>query len=350
MKQMGSLMARLRTLFVGLMMLGCAGSLHADEGFKFDHFKTGFALEGAHATVECESCHTKGVFEGTPNQCVNCHMEGGAIGATSKHTRHIPTMDTCEDCHTTDEWTFVARVDHAATLGSCVGCHDRISASGQPANHIPHAGQCDDCHITQEWAEVRFDHDVVDTSNCYSCHDGGAATGKPADHIAVQNNCGACHSDMVWVPTIRVDHDEILNVENCLQCHASDFVGHPISPVDPTRCNDCHFTTQWAPVRTVDHSAIPTDNCASCHGSTASGKPTNHILVNDAAPCQDCHKDTMVWFVEPTMGVDHSHVQGTCMSCHNNVIARGQHPEHDDTGPLDCNLCHKVNENFEFSP
>ena len=28
-----------------------------DEGFVFDHFQTGFALEGMHAEIECESCH-----------------------------------------------------------------------------------------------------------------------------------------------------------------------------------------------------------------------------------------------------------------------------------------------------
>lgn len=319
MKQMGSLMARLRTLFVGLMVFGCVGSLHADEGFKFDHFKTGFALEGAHATVECESCHTKGVFEGTPHQCVNCHMEGGAIGATSKHTRHIPTMDTCEDCHTTDEWTFVARVDHAATLGSCVGCHDRISATGQPSNHIPHAGQCDDCHITQEWAEVRFDHDVVDTTNCYSCHNGSAAEGKPLDHIAVENVCEACHSDMAWVPTIRVDHDVIQNVENCLQCHDSEFAVHPIPNVS-TECAECHVTTTWSP-RTFNHDAIAAgfeDDCFSCHNNTlVSGKTPTHI-PNVSNDCSVCHKSTFDW--TGSVEMHHAEIEsaqlGQCFDCH----------------------------------
>lgn len=38
----------------------------------FDHARTGFPLDGAHARVRCAACHTKG-FKGTPRQCAACH-------------------------------------------------------------------------------------------------------------------------------------------------------------------------------------------------------------------------------------------------------------------------------------
>ena len=40
---------------------------------RFDHFETGFPLEGAHETVECQQCHRAGVFRGTPRRCESCH-------------------------------------------------------------------------------------------------------------------------------------------------------------------------------------------------------------------------------------------------------------------------------------
>jgi hypothetical protein len=41
----------------------------------FDHTKTGFVLEGAHARVQCAACHAKG-FKGVPRDCRSCHGSG----------------------------------------------------------------------------------------------------------------------------------------------------------------------------------------------------------------------------------------------------------------------------------
>lgn len=40
----------------------------------FDHARTGFPLEGAHARVRCAACHEKG-FKGVPRQCAACHSK-----------------------------------------------------------------------------------------------------------------------------------------------------------------------------------------------------------------------------------------------------------------------------------
>ena len=32
---------------------------------KFDHFTTGFPLNGVHAQTSCDGCHAQGVFRGT---------------------------------------------------------------------------------------------------------------------------------------------------------------------------------------------------------------------------------------------------------------------------------------------
>ena len=61
----------------------------AEPANKFDHYSTGFPLEGAHVTTECESCHVRGIFKGTPTQCAGCHGTSSTIGTSKKHSQHI---------------------------------------------------------------------------------------------------------------------------------------------------------------------------------------------------------------------------------------------------------------------
>lgn len=269
------------------------------EVFEFDHFNTGFALEGVHASLECESCHTRGQFEGTVTDCASCHSEGSAVNASAKPQNHIQVIDQCEDCHTPQEWTFVSRVDHISTLGSCQSCHDNFIASGKPADHVTTSQNCDSCHNTAEWVSVNFDHSEA---------------------------LGSCQS-----------------------CHLSDKDPHPINPVS-NECEACHATTMWVPTIRVDHDEIPTTVCSACHGSTAAGKPSDHIEASNN--CESCHRSTMDWFVNPQIGVDHSEIpraeMGMCVFCHNGVIARGQHAEHIPTGGAECITCHQPNQGWQF--
>ena len=60
----------------------------------FDHFSTGFPLTGPHERVDCESCHQRGIFAGTPRQCQACHSTSGQISATTKPQNHIQSTVT----------------------------------------------------------------------------------------------------------------------------------------------------------------------------------------------------------------------------------------------------------------
>ncbi|HYC60056.1 MAG TPA: hypothetical protein VEK79_10885 [Thermoanaerobaculia bacterium] len=54
---------------------GACTSCHRIESWSriaFDHARTGFPLEGAHARVRCAACHAKG-FKGLPRACAACH-------------------------------------------------------------------------------------------------------------------------------------------------------------------------------------------------------------------------------------------------------------------------------------
>src|SRR5450631_3332226 len=50
----------------------------------FDHFATGFELDGVHRDLPCESCHLNAVFKGTPRNCGVCHITGSVYNATPK--------------------------------------------------------------------------------------------------------------------------------------------------------------------------------------------------------------------------------------------------------------------------
>lgn len=117
----------------------------------FDHFTTGFSLEGAHRLVECESCHVNAVFPGTPLNCSGCHTQGSRVRATWQPPTHMMTTDRCASCHREVVWAPVVRVDHLEVQGSCSSCHNNFTAPGQHPQHIPTTNECDACHNTRFW-------------------------------------------------------------------------------------------------------------------------------------------------------------------------------------------------------
>lgn len=117
----------------------------------FDHFTTGFRLDGAHRLAECESCHVNGIFAGTPTECGGCHTQASRVRATWQPPRHLMVSERCDACHRPVSWVPVARVDHFEVYGSCSSCHNNIAAPGQPPQHIPTTSECDACHNTRFW-------------------------------------------------------------------------------------------------------------------------------------------------------------------------------------------------------
>lgn len=124
---------------------------HSQSQPTFDHFTTGFRLEGMHRFAECEACHNNGLFTGTPSSCDGCHTQASRIQATRQPPKHINTTERCDACHRPVAWSPVARVDHLEVQGSCSSCHDNFRAGGQPAQHIPTTSECDSCHNTRFW-------------------------------------------------------------------------------------------------------------------------------------------------------------------------------------------------------
>ena len=59
--------SRILRHLVAVLVLAIAPLASAQQSF--DHFSTGFELEGAHLNVSCDRCHTGGIFEGTTRSC-----------------------------------------------------------------------------------------------------------------------------------------------------------------------------------------------------------------------------------------------------------------------------------------
>lgn len=220
--------------------------LSAQGATDFDHFSTGFPLTGAHTQVACEICHTGGIFKGTQTRCFSCHVSTTRSGAEYKGPDHINSSNLCDDCHTTQTWRQVPRVEHAAVFGSCFSCHNGQIAIGKSPNHVASSNNCDNCHKTSTWLNARFNHQNV-TGNCVSCHNNIIAIGKQPGHLNTTDVCENCHRFRGWIPVFRVDHNEVIGA--CFSCHNNSVAvgknaGHIPSGND---CESCHTTNGWIP-------------------------------------------------------------------------------------------------------
>src|SRR3974390_1626207 len=115
---------------VALTILLLPSLASAQQGAsKFDHFKTGFPLTGAHAFVDCVSCHINGRLQGTPRICSACHNGSIAPGMPSGH---IPTWaPSCDICHrNTVAFGPGTRMNHSGIVSGCTNCHNGQSFFG----------------------------------------------------------------------------------------------------------------------------------------------------------------------------------------------------------------------------
>ncbi|MGD9842450.1 MAG: cytochrome c3 family protein [Steroidobacteraceae bacterium] len=270
---------------------------------KYDHAKeTGFALEGAHAQTDCESCHVTGRMQDKiPKNCHGCHK------AQDSHAGRMG--EKCETCHGSSEWK-PAKFDHTRdgkfTLPashdklSCDTCHTANVATQKLGKTCvachraedAHAGQlgdrCDQCHRADSWRQdVRFDHDLTDF---------------PLVGLHVTVTCAQCHLTKQFKDAAT----------NCFGCHKADDV-HNGGLGD--KCDTCHSPNGWRLWR-FDHD-----------------KQTHFPLTGAHAKlvCADCHQKR-VEVLKPSMDCLACHQQDDvhagqfgrqCQRCHTTTTFRG---------------------------
>lgn len=278
----------------------------------FDHRKTGYALEGKHATLDCARCHTAAhiaeaerkfivvkdlskTFLGLSRNCLSCHRDAhnGQLGRD------------CARCHSFSDWKASATFDHSKARFpltgqhaqvACQKCHLPTGKPGEPPRFTglpfgqcndchtdPHrgafAGTCDSCHSTAGWKAVslagKFDH---------------AKTDFPLAGKHTQVQCTDCHR--------RADFKTKVAHQRCADCHRPDPHGGQFSArADGGECAACHTVEGFKPARfgVSEHrqTKYPLEGkhatiaCEKCH--LPAGKATRYRLP--FAHCTDCHAD-----------------------------------------------------------
>lgn len=319
---------------------------HTTKAFKdvaptFDHQKTQYPLEGAHAKVDCQKCH---------------------VASGDRFQLHPPNISSKASAElrtpVKDKFIFKNR--------NCVVCHEDI--------HRKQLGQdCQRCHSVTKWKDLRFEHNrdsvypLVEKHkdvSCSKCHSpmknefflAGAEKKavtryKPLSQLCLDchkdphkgsygQRCQECHTERGWKVTkdfhknfslsgvhftlecaeCHYDGRKLAGLgQQCLFCHQKDDVHNGTQP----NCKDCHTQHFWE-VSRFKHSltrfplrgAHRTLDCSECHyrgGSQA-------MYQGLDSRCESCHLN------DALSATSHVHVGSeltNCSSCHRNSFSFG---------------------------
>ena len=206
----------------------------------FDHARDAhFSLNGAHASLECVSCHVAKIEVSKPaKDCVGCHREedphAGQLG------------ERCASCHGEIAWKQGVRFDHDfgrfPLVGKhrdveCASCHETPKFRDAKRECVechrdddPHKRtlglDCALCHNSNDWHAWTFDH--------------AKQTHFPLDGAHRGLTCGSCHRQAVnGAADIKLE-------TACLGCHRRDDVhGGEFGQ----QCERCHTTESFKQLR-----------------------------------------------------------------------------------------------------
>src|SRR5450631_4102957 len=325
-----------------------------------------FPLTGAHAAVDCDSCHKNAAnskFQIMSTMCYSCHQSEFKQTKAPNHVA-LGYSTTCDQCHGTDNW-LNAKFDHNSvgfplagghavpplecaschlnnnfnlTTTACISCHQ--TAYNNANSPVPHKGfptTCEQCHDTVQWTDGKFDHSGT----------GFALTGM---HMVPPRQCADCH---------KQNNYNLTNTA-CITCHQTDFTNakNPdhVAGNFSQSCAICHTTAAWQPAN-FDHSqsgfpltglhAVPPRQCTDCHINN------NYQITNTT--CISCHQTD---YNNATSPVPHAGFPTTCQQCHDTTSWTDGKFDHSQTGfpltglhmdpPRVCTDCH-VNNNYNIT-
>ena len=139
-----------------------------------------FPLMGAHAGVDCQSCHKAGAvgqFTGLSTTCISCHVQDYYRAKIPNHVDSgFPV--TCDTCHGFDSW-LSTKFDHSTTKFLLTGAHGSV--------------QCEQCHKNGQIAGGI-------TTTCASCHLVDFMNTKDPNHqtTGFPQDCSVCHTTAGW--------------------------------------------------------------------------------------------------------------------------------------------------------
>ncbi len=276
----------------------------------FDHSKTGWALEGKHATLACNRCHNpehvrepeireieikeaRRSFLGLHRQCLACHADQhrGQLG------------QDCLRCHSYSEWKRPPGFDHEKARFQRSGAHAQVPCQKchQPGANgtVQYAGlsfsRCDDCH--------RDPHHGAFHDACQSCHNTAGwkhtRVAEKFDHARARFPLPGKHGQVECIRCHKAgDFKRPIAFGKCTDCHNPDpHSGQFARRTDRGECNACHTVEGYKPVkfgvREHGSTGFPLEGkhagveCAKCH--VPAGRAT--VFRLKFAACTDCHKD-----------------------------------------------------------
>ena len=146
---------------------------------KFTIHNTYYVLQGAHTTVDCNTCH-KGTYPNTPTTCAGCHMTKYNATTNPSHAgSQFPT--TCADCHTQSVWV-PSTFNHTAYFPISSGKHSGFKCSECHTNASNYAvfACTTSCHPQATMAEAHQGRSGYSYTSpaCLGCHPTGSSGGK----------------------------------------------------------------------------------------------------------------------------------------------------------------------------
>ncbi len=200
------------------------------------HREAGFVLAGAHATADCNRCHTSASslrFDNIRSDCYACHKD--KYDATTSPNHRAAGFDTdCARCH------------------SMVGRNWLSNGRGFDHGAFPLTGghklDCIACHLNNDYSKKL-------STDCSTCHSlTGAQNAKYPAHATkfAAFDCSACHSIQAWDAGIKFkQHDSNFGKiysgkhkgkwSSCTDCHTNDANY-------AAKCTKCHsFSTGSLP-------------------------------------------------------------------------------------------------------
>jgi hypothetical protein len=286
--------------------------VHWDKPIRqFNHAQAGYVLQGKHANLGCEKCHTPAHMDlaeksliqradlaksylGLSQNCVTCHQDPhkGDLGPD------------CQRCHNFVDWKQASQFDHSKTKYPLTGLHSKVSCE---KCHVPAGpshtaqftglkfGACVDCHTDPHRGEFK--------TTCESCHNTSgwqnvtmsdefdhSKTKFPLLGAHIKVGCDSCH--------VGGDFHKAIAFGLCDDCHKPDpHKGQFLLRASKGECAECHTVNAWKPslfgVKEHAVTAYPllgkhTDvECAKCH--KPAGADT--LFKVKFGQCQDCHQD-----------------------------------------------------------
>jgi hypothetical protein len=218
------------------------------------HQKSDFPLTGGHAAVACDECHKPAagskvaLYHFNQLKCTTCHedIHRGEFADRMRAADRLGNPLGCEACHSMQEWSDLAKFDHAQTRFSLVGSHRAVP--------------CSDCHkppnMELTLKHVRFSSALTACSDCH--------LNPHADQFGARaGDCGSCHNSNKWKPSL-FDHEKTaLSLRGahedvpCAACHTMKRqVGDNLvlfyKPT-PKACADCHGTKIPEKIKDMSH-------------------------------------------------------------------------------------------------